>query len=192
MPSTPPRRGPAAALPLENLNVSPPPVISLCESSEQTPEPRRKTSKPAKRLNVRTRTPLKRYVPATDPRRAPDRRHDNKKRRRSYQDNTNPRPRRTSSSRPKGSTAVTKLSASTCSAVFYMNPHNSSGSRNSDSTVTEVSRGHTPIYDPAAWEVLTDADSLNTAYETAVSTYSRQVTAKLAKKREREKGSQKS
>ena len=73
-----------------------------------------------------------------------------------------------------------------------MNQHTSSGSCNSDSTVTEVSRGHTPIYDPAAWEVLTDADSLNTAYETAVSTYSRQVTAKLAKKREREKGSQKS
>ena len=62
-----------------------------------------------------------------------------------------------------------------------MNQQTRSCSGNSDSTVTVLLQQHIPIYDPAEWEVLTDADSLNTAYDDAVCNYGRQVTAKLAK-----------
>ena len=71
-----------------------------------------------------------------------------------------------------------------------MNRPNDSDSDDSDSTVTVVSKQHTPEYDPAEWEVLTDADSLDTAYDNDVCAYGRQVTAKLAKKRERERRNQ--
>ena len=73
---------------------------------------------------------------------------------------------------------------------------NSSCSSDSSSTVTvesnQLHQGHTPNYNPAEWDVLTDADSLDTAYDDAINRYGRQVTAKLTKKREREKISRKS
>lgn len=166
MPSSPPYHQPAVTPSQEQTDTSLPPVSFPCDSPAWLPASQRPTSKPAGKQNGRTWTPLKRYVPETDPHRPPDHRSDNRWRRDNHHSSCS-WPCQSSSSRSKGPLALTKLSASGCSIAFYMNRQNSSWSSDSRSTVTvdsnQLHQGQTPNYNQAEWDVLTDVYILDTA-----------------------------